>query len=36
MKRKNTPVKFGPEKFVYLLVISWATYHSIMALILDL
>lgn len=36
MRRKNTPIKFSPEKFVFAIVISWATYHSIKALILDL
>jgi hypothetical protein len=36
MRRKNKPVQFTPEKFVYALVVSWATYHSIKALILDL
>jgi hypothetical protein len=36
LKRRNSPVKFTPDKFLIAVVLSWATYHSVKLIILDL
>ncbi len=35
MRRKNRAPNLTPERFVYTIVLGWATYHSIKILIMD-
>ena len=35
MRRKNRPPKLSVEKFVYTVVLTWATFYSVRLLVLD-
>lgn len=35
MRKKNSPIKIGIDTLLYTLILSWATYHSVLELISD-
>lgn len=36
MRRKNSPPKVTPNRLFIAVVLSWATYHSVKLIIMDL